>query len=119
MRLECCMNRFFEFFAVAREEYGPGSRSETNADDIAPLTDDDETTAWANDGNRSTAWLRLEFDRPTTVEQLVMRLGSWRTRSYPLRVTADERTVIFDGVAPRTVGSAELQGILEDSMKIY
>jgi beta-galactosidase len=79
-----------------------------NGSDVGKLTDDDETTAWSNDGKASTAWLRLEFDRPTTVNQLVMRLGSWRTKSYPLRVIADDGKVVFDGVAPRTVGYSTL-----------
>jgi len=80
-----------------------------NPSDVEKLTDDDETTAWSNDGQRSTGWVRVEFDQPTQVSELVMRLGSWRTRSYPLRVTADDGHVVFTGVAARTVGYSTLR----------
>ena|SRR5688500_7908747 len=35
--------------------------------------------------------------------EVLLRLGSWRTTSYPLRVLAEDREV-FAGVAPSTVG---------------
>jgi len=38
----------------------------------------------------------------------VMKLGSWRTTSYPLRVFADDRQV-FEGIAPATVGYSTLR----------
>jgi hypothetical protein len=52
--------------------------------------------------------VRFEFDKPTEVTEVVLRLGSWRTTGYPLRVFADDREV-FAGVAPSTVGYSTLR----------
>ena len=64
--------------------------------------------AWAGDGRLARAWVQFEFDRPTRVDEVLLRLGSWRTTSYPLRVFADDKQV-FEGVAPATVGYTTLR----------
>jgi beta-galactosidase len=66
--------------------------------------DDNEETAWSSaEGKLSDAWVRYEFERPTQVNELVMRLGSWRQRSYPIRVLVDDQEV-YVGATPRSLG---------------
>jgi hypothetical protein len=79
----------------------------SNEADAAKLNDDNESSSWSSSDRMSTAWVQFEFDRPTRVSDIVMRLGSWRTTSYPLRVFADDKPV-FEGVAPSTVGYSTL-----------
>ena len=80
-----------------------GSNQQTARNSI----DDDETTAWASDGNLSHAWIEYRFDRPRTVGELTLRLPGWRMRAYPLRVTLDGRTV-YEGVPPNSYGYVTL-----------
>lgn len=61
------------------------------ADTAALTVDDNETTSWSNDGKLATAWVEYELDSPATASEVVLKLGSWRTKSYPLRVTVDGR----------------------------
>ena len=75
----------------------------SNDAELANLMDDNETTRWSSEGRMNNAWVQFEFDQPAGVHQILLRLGSWRTTSYPLRVFADDREV-FAGVASSTVG---------------
>jgi hypothetical protein len=68
----------------------------TNAEFAQKSFDDDETTNWKNDGELSTGWITYELERPASVSEIVMRLGGWRSRSYPLRITIDGREVYKD-----------------------
>jgi hypothetical protein len=79
----------------------------SNEADLAKVNDDDESSSWTSDNQLGSAWVQFEFDRPTQVSELLMRLGSWRTTSYPLRVFADDKEV-FDGIAPATIGYTTL-----------
>jgi hypothetical protein len=79
----------------------------SNEADVTKINDDDESSSWSSEDALSTAWVQLEFDRPTQVSAVLMRLGSWRTTSYPLRILADDKEV-FDGIAPATIGYTTL-----------
>lgn len=65
--------------------------------------DDNETTDWSNDGQIGTAWIKYEFARPSTVNEVNMKLSGWRTQSYPIRILVDDR-VVFAGNTPRSLG---------------
>ncbi|WP_428941046.1 sugar-binding domain-containing protein [Fontivita pretiosa] len=80
----------------------------SNQPDAPKLTDDNEASAWTSDERLERAWVQFEFDQPRQVSQLVLRLGSWRTTSWPLRVFADGQEV-FAAVAPATVGYTTLE----------
>jgi hypothetical protein len=80
----------------------------SNSDEAANVYDDNEATAWTSANQLSDAWVQFDFPAPTRVNEIVLRLGSWRTTSYPLRVFADGKEV-FAGVAPSTVGYSTLR----------
>lgn len=65
--------------------------------------DDDETTAWSNDGKLSTAWIEYTLVHPAIINEIVMKLNHFRTRSYPLLVTIDGKTA-FKGNTQPTLG---------------
>ena len=69
--------------------------------------DDDETTEWASDGKLANSWIKYEFARPARVSEVTLKLVSWRTRSYPIRITVDDR-VVFTGETPRSLGYVTL-----------
>jgi beta-galactosidase len=72
--------------------------------DSAPLTfDDNEETNWSNGGDRANGWIQYELVEPATVSELTLKLGDWRNKSYPIRITVDGKEV-FRGETPRSLG---------------
>jgi beta-galactosidase len=74
-----------------------------NADKAAASYDDNETTNWANDGKLATGWIQYEFGKPADVNQVVLKLSSWRNKRYPLRITIDGKEV-WKGDTEQTLG---------------
>ncbi len=79
----------------------------SNADRVASSFDDDETTNWSSDGRIVTAWIKYDFEHSAKVSELTLKLGAWRTRSYPIRISIDEK-VVFSGNTPQTLGYVTL-----------
>lgn len=69
--------------------------------------DDDETTDWTSDGKANTAWIKYDLAKIETINQVVLKLIGWRTQSYPIRVSIDEK-VVFAGITPRSLGYVTL-----------
>jgi hypothetical protein len=70
--------------------------AESNMDAVQKSFDDDETTHWINDGSLSTGWITYELEKSANVSQISMKLGGWRSRTYPLRITIDGKEVYKD-----------------------
>ena len=87
--------------AVARVTAG------SNPDQAALTLDDDETTSWRSDGAAGTGWVRYEFAAPAIIGEVTLKLGGWRSRSYPVRVRVGDR-VVFTGETPRSLGYVTL-----------
>jgi beta-galactosidase len=69
--------------------------------------DDNETTEWKSDGKLSNGWIKYEFARPANVSEVTLKLANWRTRSYPIRITVDDK-IAFLGETPRSLGYVTL-----------
>ena len=103
-----------------------------NSGDAFKSFDDDETTAWTNasavrtdtdtDGlaikhaapdSRSVtasldqAWIEYTFEAPEKPTEMDMKLGSFRIRRYPLRITLDGN-VVYEGLTPTSLGYVTL-----------
>ncbi|GAB3028265.1 DUF4982 domain-containing protein [Niabella terrae] len=65
--------------------------------------DDNELSDWANDGQLRTAWVEYEFGAETQVDEIVLKLNNFRSRSYPLRITMDGR-LLFEGSTATSLG---------------
>lgn len=99
-----------------------------NAENAALSYDDNETTSWTNasakpkdidtDGlpirhappdhtaisaSLSTAWIEYTLAKPSSPFEMDLKLGSFRVRRYPLRITLDGQTV-YSGVTPTSLG---------------
>jgi len=90
-----------------------------NADQVAKSFDDDETTDWSNDGKLATAWIKYEFERAVDIGEVVFKFVSWRTQSYPIRITVDDQ-VVFAGQTPRSLGyiTIKFKPVIGKSLKI-
>ncbi|HEU4932529.1 MAG TPA: DUF4982 domain-containing protein, partial [Pyrinomonadaceae bacterium] len=79
----------------------------TNAAQARLSFDDNETTEWVSDGKLADGWIKYEFARPERISEVTLKLANWRTRSYPLRITVDDKQV-FTGETPRSLGYVTL-----------
>jgi hypothetical protein len=75
----------------------------SNADKAKNSFDDDETTDWTSDGKPETAWIKYDFAHNANVNQVVLKLVGWRTNSYPIKISIDDK-VVFNGNTSRTLG---------------
>ena len=76
--------------------------------DLAPKSfDDNETTDWHNDGSLATAYIDYQLAAPAEIDELVMKLNNFRTRSYPLCVLVDGQQV-WQGVSEKSLGYIHL-----------
>lgn len=78
-----------------------------NTTNAAASYDDNEVTSWANDNKIATGWIAYEFARPATLTEVTMKLGGWRQRSYPIRITVDGQEV-YRGRTPLSLGYVTL-----------
>ena len=84
-----------------------GASAGAKAERARSSFDDDETTEWASEGQLADAWIKYDFAQPARVSEVTLKLASWRTRSYPIRITVDDQ-VVFTGETPRSLGYVTL-----------
>jgi hypothetical protein len=65
--------------------------------------DDNEMTNWSNDNILEKGWIKYDFDTTYQVSEVVMKLNSWRRRSYPIEIKVGEE-VVYKGETPRSLG---------------
>lgn len=71
-----------------------------NADSISFSYDDNEASDWVNDGKLGTAWVEYELASASLVNEVVLKLNNFRTRTYPLRITIDGKEVFNASTTP-------------------
>ncbi|MFT4203836.1 MAG: DUF4982 domain-containing protein [Chitinophagaceae bacterium] len=75
----------------------------SNVADAYKSFDDDESTDWYNDGHLNTAWISYELDKENTIDEVVLKLNNFKTRSYPLCISVDGNPV-WKGTTDKTLG---------------
>ena len=77
------------------------------ANQAAWAFDDNEKTSWKSAGGREKSWIEFALAKPARVSELTLKLGGWRTRSYPIRVLVDGKEV-FSGKTSPSLGYVTL-----------
>ncbi len=80
-----------------------GAKAGDNEDKAALSFDDNEATSWSNGADRAKGWIQYELAEPATVSEVTLKMGGWREKSYPIRITVDGKEV-FRGDTPRSLG---------------
>ncbi len=80
----------------------------TSAAEAGLAFDDNEETKWQNDGKSATGWIQFELEREASVNEVVLKLGGWRNKSYPVRITVDGKEA-YSGRTPKSLGYVTLQ----------
>ncbi|HTH37845.1 MAG TPA: DUF4982 domain-containing protein [Pyrinomonadaceae bacterium] len=75
----------------------------SNAETARNTTDDNELSDWASDGKPENAWIKYELSKPETIDQVVLKLIGWRTQTYPLKISVDDK-VVYTGTTSRSLG---------------
>ncbi|KAK6201790.1 hypothetical protein LQW54_009369 [Pestalotiopsis sp. IQ-011] len=65
----------------------------SNTDDAELSIHDDEDTAWSSDDETDTAWIQFGLEEESEISQVVLKLASFRTKSYHMAVAVDNTTV--------------------------
>jgi hypothetical protein len=60
-------------------------------------------TEWKNDGKSSTAAITYTLSKPSMVNECVIKLTGWRSKSYPIRILADGKEV-YKGNTAQSLG---------------
>ena len=79
------------------------SSSPSNANDTYKSYDDNELTEWRNDGKSNTASITYTLSKRSIVNECVIKLTGWRTKSYPIRILADGKEV-YKGNTAQSLG---------------
>jgi len=75
----------------------------SNVDAVGNTTDDNELSDWSSDGKPENAWIKYELAKPETIDQVVLKLIGWRTQTYPIKITIDDK-VVYTGTTSRSLG---------------
>ena len=84
-----------------------GATAGSSSELVSQAFDDNENTGWKNDGKRATGWIQFDLERSATVSEITLKLGGWRSKSYPLRVTVDGKEA-YKGITPKSLGYVTL-----------
>jgi len=84
-----------------------GATAGSNPDQVSQAFDDNDASSWKSDGQPGTGWIQFELERPATLSELTLKLGGFRNKSYPLRVTVDGKEV-FAGYTKQSLGYTTL-----------
>ncbi|KAH8584966.1 beta-galactosidase [Bisporella sp. PMI_857] len=75
---------------------------------IANLSfDDNETTQWTSSGDTSTSWITYIVQKPSLINQVVMKLSGFRTKQYSLKIIIDDK-IAWEGKTPTSLGYVTL-----------
>ncbi|AXP80166.1 Beta-galactosidase [Mariniflexile rhizosphaerae] len=77
--------------------------AQSNNDTAYNSHDDNELTEWTNDGRISTGQITYTLAKPSVVTTCVVKLTGWRTKSYPIRILADDEEV-YQGKTWQSLG---------------
>ncbi|HLA95196.1 MAG TPA: discoidin domain-containing protein, partial [Pyrinomonadaceae bacterium] len=69
--------------------------------------DDNELTDWISDGKADTAWIKYDLAQTEKIDQVVLKLTGWRTQSYPIQISVDDK-VVYKGITTRSLGYVTL-----------
>jgi hypothetical protein len=93
----------------------------SNEKDVLLSIDDNECSEWRNSGSRSTAWIKYDLVRQANLSEISLKLSDWSTRSYKIRVLAEDGTVLWEGDTERSLGYITLplrQNVLTKSVRV-
>jgi beta-galactosidase len=75
----------------------------SNQSDAAKSFDDNERSQWRSAGGMDSASITYQLFQRVKVKEICLKLGDWRSRSYPLEILAGD-SVVWRGMTPKSLG---------------
>jgi hypothetical protein len=97
-----------------------GAEAGANQENAALSYDGSQDTRWVNDGKIESGWIEYTLEREVPVSEIALKLSGWRTRSYPLVVSAND-SVLYMGVSSPNLGYYYItpaKPVLTDNIKV-
>jgi hypothetical protein len=93
--------------------------SPSNNSETFKSYDDNELSEWKNDGDLKTGSITYTLSKPSIVNECVIKLTGWRSKSYSIRILADGKEV-FRGKTATSLGyiTIPLIPVLAENIKI-
>jgi len=99
---------FGESFKMSRQTLEIANVSTgSNLEQAKNSLDDNELTDWTSDGKAENAWVKYDLAQTANVSQVVLKFIGWRTNSYPIQISVDDK-IVFTGNSPRSLGYVTL-----------
>ncbi len=80
-----------------------GARAGANQDMAAYSYDGLQSTRWVNDGTLETGWIEYTLEREAPISEIALKLSGWRTRSYPVVISAGD-SILYRGLTAQNLG---------------
>lgn len=91
-------------FTVTRKSVGIAeSRAGSNQEQAARSHDGRQTTSWSNEGPLEDAWIEYDLEKEAEVSEIALKLGGWRTSSYPIVISTQD-SVLYRGITSPNLG---------------
>ena len=81
--------------------------------ELAKLSfDDNENSAWKNNGKLNTAWIEYQLSRQVSLKECCMKLSDWRKKNYNLRILgycpqedgSVKEVLLWEGTTDKSLG---------------
>jgi beta-galactosidase len=96
-------------FALSRVALPVASvEASSNGREAGNSVDDDETTRWTSQEGDPRPAITFKLARRAPVKEVVLKLGGWRERRYPLLIEVDGKPV-YRGITPTSYGYVTLR----------
>jgi hypothetical protein len=96
------------------------AKAGSNQESVGNSFDGKQTTRWVNDGNLETGWIEYTLEKKARIDEIALKLSGWRTRSYPIVVTAKD-SIIYMGITEPNLGFFYIKPdwpVITDRLKI-
>jgi len=80
-----------------------GAKAGVNQDKVTLSYDDNELSEWTNDGKISTGWVSYQLAQRSEVSEVCLKLGGFRSRSYPIEILVDNK-IVWKGATAQSLG---------------
>jgi len=79
------------------------SRAGSNQKDAKYSHDGEQTTSWTNKGGIDSSWIEYELEKNAEISEISLKLGGWRTTSYPIVISTKD-SVLYRGMTDPNLG---------------
>ena len=91
----------------------------SNMDSASNSFDKNERSEWGSDGNLSNAWITYTLEKSAPIDNICIKLSSFRSKSYPIEVYAGNQKV-WSGFTNKSLGYIHIpmKGVVNNKFTI-